>query len=130
MVRKRTKRNSDVRASDEFPKVKADDSDESKSDLDSDEMDDDLDDFDDSLSANDDDQADSLFDEEDIDDADSEALLESTRIDAFTLADDPVRMYLKEIGQVPLLDSNRETWLSTLIAAERLMQSLTDELCS
>ena len=45
-------------------------------------------------------------------------------------ADDPVRMYLKEIGQVPLLDSNREMWLSSQIAAERLLQSLTDELAS
>ncbi len=130
MARKRTKRNPDVRASDEFPKVKADDSDEMKSDLDLDEMDDDMDDFDDSLSMADDDPVDLLFDEDDMDDIDSDSLMESTRIDAFTMADDPVRMYLKEIGQVPLLDSNRETWLSTQIAAERLLQSLTDALCS
>ena len=45
-------------------------------------------------------------------------------------ADDPVRMYLKEIGQVPLLDGNREMWLSAQIAAERLLQDLTDELAS
>ncbi|MCC6617020.1 MAG: RNA polymerase sigma factor RpoD [Anaerolineae bacterium] len=128
MARKRTKRNSDVRTSDEFPKVKADDSDDMKSDLDVEDMDDDIDEYDDSM--NDDDPADLLFDEEDMDDMDSEALMESTRIDAFTLADDPVRMYLKEIGQVPLLDSNRETWLSTQIAAERLLQTLTDALCS
>jgi len=127
MARKRTKRNSDVRTSDEFPKVKADDSDDLKSDLDVDD-DDELDDYDDSM--NDDDPSDLLFDEEEIDDLDSDSLAESTRIDAFTLADDPVRMYLKEIGQVPLLDSNRETWLSTQIAAERLLQSLTDQLCS
>lgn len=43
-------------------------------------------------------------------------------------ADDPVRMYLKEIGQVPLLDTNREMWLSAQIAAGRLLEELTDEL--
>ena len=45
-----------------------------------------------------------------------------------SLADDPVRMYLKEIGQVPLLNTNREIWLSTQIAAENLVQTLTDQL--
>ena len=44
--------------------------------------------------------------------------------------DDPVKMYLKEIGQVPLLDSNREMWLSAQIAAERHLESLRDELMS
>ncbi len=44
--------------------------------------------------------------------------------------DDPVRMYLKEIGQVPLLDSNRETWLSSQIAAALTLEKLTDELAS
>jgi RNA polymerase primary sigma factor len=51
-----------------------------------------------------------------------------SRVDAISLADDPVRMYLKEIGQVPLLDSNREIWLSTQMAAENLMQTLIDTL--
>ncbi|MEO1165466.1 MAG: RNA polymerase sigma factor RpoD [Chloroflexota bacterium] len=45
-------------------------------------------------------------------------------------SDDPVRMYLKEIGQVPLLDTNREMWLSGQIASERLLNDLTDELAS
>ena len=45
-------------------------------------------------------------------------------------SDDPVRMYLKEIGQVPLLDSKREMWLSTQIAAERHLEALQDELAS
>ena len=36
-------------------------------------------------------------------------------------ADDPVHMYLKEIGQVQLLDSNRETWLAVeMLAAHHL----------
>ncbi|MBC7871147.1 MAG: hypothetical protein H7Y09_09945, partial [Chitinophagaceae bacterium] len=68
-------------------------------------------------------------DEDDLEELDEEALLnETARLDAASLADDPVRMYLKEIGQVPLLDTNREMWLSTQIAAERLLQSLTDQL--
>ncbi len=50
--------------------------------------------------------------------------------DNVPLSDDPVRMYLKEIGQVPLLDSNREMWLSTQIAAERQLEALRDELMS
>ena len=50
--------------------------------------------------------------------------------DSMPLADDPIRMYLKEIGQVPLLDSNREMWLSTQIAAERHVERLRDELMS
>jgi RNA polymerase primary sigma factor len=37
-------------------------------------------------------------------------------------------MYLKEIGQVPLLDTNREMWLSTQMAAEQLVQMFTDQL--
>ena len=33
------------------------------------------------------------------------------------LADDPVRMYLKEIGQVRLLDTDQEVWLATQMSA-------------
>jgi RNA polymerase primary sigma factor len=43
-------------------------------------------------------------------------------------SDDPVRQYLKEIGQVPLLDSNREMWLSAIITAERLIEETIDKL--
>jgi len=46
------------------------------------------------------------------------------------MSDDPVRMYLKEIGQVPLLNTNREMWLSTQIAAEQHLEALRDELSS
>ncbi len=42
--------------------------------------------------------------------------------------DDPVRQYLKEIGQVPLLNTNREIWLSIIIAADRLLEALRDRL--
>lgn len=45
--------------------------------------------------------------------------------------DDPVHTYLKEIGQVPLLASEQEIWLSTQLTAasalERLNQASADE---
>ena len=44
------------------------------------------------------------------------------------LADDPVRMYLKEIGQVRLLDTDQEVWLATQMTAvdhkERIRERL------
>jgi RNA polymerase primary sigma factor len=68
-------------------------------------------------------------DEDELEDIEDDDLLaESLRLDSVALADDPVRMYLKEIGQVPLLDTNRETWLSTQVMAERLLQSFMDTL--
>ena len=75
-----------------------------------------------------DDLSDDDNDVDDDDDDDSDA--EAARMEAVSLADDPVRMYLKEIGQVPLLDTNREIWLSMQMATERLLQELTDELSS
>jgi len=65
---------------------------------------------------------------DDLDELDDDDELDTSRIEAITLADDPVRMYLKEIGQVPLLNTNREIWLSIQIAAERLVQELLDDL--
>jgi RNA polymerase primary sigma factor len=125
MANKRSKPNQDIRTSDEFPKVNMDDA----ADQEVEEIEDDFDDFDDSLALREDDPIDLPLDD-DLEELDEEALLESTRLDTFALADDPVRMYLKEIGQVPLLDSNRETWLSTQIAAEQLLQRLIDMLCA
>jgi RNA polymerase primary sigma factor len=70
-----------------------------------------------------------VSDADDLDDLDGElAANELEHMDSFVLADDPVRMYLKEIGQVPLLDTNRETWLSAQIAAQRLYETILDEL--
>ena len=43
------------------------------------------------------------------------------------LSDDPVRMYLKEIGQVQLLTSNQEVWLSARLSAARRLQDIRDE---
>jgi RNA polymerase primary sigma factor len=70
-----------------------------------------------------------ISDEHEIEENDEDGLYaEGGRLESFAPADDPVRMYLKEIGQVPLLDTNRETWLSAQIAAERLLQTLIDAL--
>ncbi|MBI5666670.1 MAG: RNA polymerase sigma factor RpoD [Chloroflexi bacterium] len=69
-------------------------------------------------------------DEDDLEDLDDDLVNDSLALDASALADDPVRMYLKEIGQVPLLDTNRETWLSIQIAANQLLQSFLDRLSS
>ncbi len=130
MAKKRTQKN-DTRATDEFSK--ADDNEELNGDF---EFEDDLDegdgdfDFDDDLAVKDDDLVDPMLSEDDdLEDLDDDLMLgESARIDTFALADDPVRMYLKEIGQVPLLDTNRETWLSVQIAAERMLDDEIDKL--
>ncbi len=37
----------------------------------------------------------------------------------FEIGDDPVRLYLKEIGRVELLNTDREFWLATRMQAER-----------
>src|SRR5215211_5917063 len=56
-----------------------------------------------------------------------EELLEDEPLDlhspqlAAELADDPVRLYLREIGQVKLLDSDSEFRLATMIEANRLV---------
>jgi len=39
-------------------------------------------------------------------------------------SEDPVRLYLKEIGSIKLLDTDQEFWLSTMIAANRWVDSL------
>jgi len=43
---------------------------------------------------------------------------------AMELSEDPVRLYLKEIGQINLLDAESEFRLATRIEAERLIESL------
>ena len=132
MTKKRTKKKDEVRPAANFPKAAAEDAEEMNGEVEFDDFDDDGGDDDDLYEAGslkDDDQLDLLSDEDDIDAEDDEALLEGARLDSFALADDPVRMYLKEIGQVPLLDPNRETWLSAQIASERLLQAQIDKLC-
>ncbi len=134
MAKKRTTtRKENGRTTNEFSK--ADEAEEGNDDF---ELDDELDegadddfDFDDDLAVKDDDMVDPMLAEDDLEDLEDDdlALGENARFDSFALADDPVRMYLKEIGQVPLLDTNRETWLSIQIAAERLLQEEIDRLC-
>jgi RNA polymerase primary sigma factor len=125
---KKRKPNKPELESQEMPKVKVEDRD---SDFDEDDVSEDDGDLFDSMSIKDD-GADMLMDEpdeDDLDDFDEDDLMSDiVSLDAAALADDPVRMYLKEIGQVPLLDTNRETWLSTQVAAEQLLQMLIDTL--
>ena len=46
------------------------------------------------------------------------------------VSEDPVRMYLKEIGQVPLLEPDQEIWLSTQMAAGDHMREVRESLDS
>ncbi len=64
-------------------------------------------------------------DEEELEEVETEEIDEDLA-DSIPLADDPVRMYLKEIGQVQLLDPNRETWLSSQMAAVSLLNLATE----
>ncbi|MCC7450058.1 MAG: RNA polymerase sigma factor RpoD [Anaerolineae bacterium] len=64
-------------------------------------------------------------DDEDLEEVEDDTFDEA-RLDGVSLADDPVRMYLKEIGQVHLLDPNRETWLSSQMAAVTLLNLATE----
>jgi RNA polymerase primary sigma factor len=132
MAKKRKRITSET---DEFAKVSTNEMDETGGDFefDDDDIGDDLggddDLYDDSIALKEDDIPDVIGDDDGFDDdMDLDQLAESARLDSFALADDPVRMYLKEIGQVPLLDTNRETWLSAQIAAEQLYQQLMDNL--
>jgi RNA polymerase primary sigma factor len=61
-------------------------------------------------------------------DEDIEDDLSDLTLDGVMPTDDPVRMYLKEIGQVTLLDGNREVWLSTQLAANHMLEAIKDRL--
>ncbi len=41
------------------------------------------------------------------------------------LTGDPVRMYLRDIGRVPLLSADQEMWLAMMISAEKFLDELT-----
>ena len=43
-------------------------------------------------------------------------------------SDDPVRLYLKEIGQVDLLDVDHEFWLATQLEAEKMLDKAENQL--
>jgi RNA polymerase primary sigma factor len=65
--------------------------------------------------------------EDELEEIEEEAL-DAETISLSELADDPVRMYLKEIGQVPLLDSDREIWLSTQMLAAQRLKALREKI--
>src|SRR5512135_2734345 len=73
-----------------------------------------------------------LADEPDLaelEEIEEEAEEEDTAIDlAADLGDDPVRMYLKEIGQVRLLDTQQEVWLAIQMSASRYLEQLRERL--
>ncbi len=60
-------------------------------------------------------------DEEDLDEPLEELLVKHHPEIASELSEDPVRLYLREIGQVKLLDSDSEFRLATLIEARRIL---------
>ena len=62
----------------------------------------------------DDDEEDDLIEDDNGDDDDNG--FEVAAREPSVVSDDPVRMYLKEIGQVELLNQHRETWLAAQIA--------------
>ncbi|MBN1964170.1 MAG: hypothetical protein JW910_05965, partial [Anaerolineae bacterium] len=98
--------------------------------LDSPELDDlELDMLDETEDINDDD-LDSLDKLNDFDDNDEEDDDEGkTSYESLgALTDDPVRMYLKEIGQVKLLDNNREMWLSATMTAADLLDEVATKV--
>jgi RNA polymerase primary sigma factor len=57
-------------------------------------------------------------------------LVSSTDAVPIGVTDDPVRMYLREIGRVPLLEAHQEVWLSTQQEAAVHLQSLWNRLSS
>ena len=62
--------------------------------------------------------------QQEVDPLDDELInLHSTQL-AAELSEDPVRLYLQEIGKVKLLDSDREFRLATMIEANRLIGAL------
>lgn len=70
------------------------------------------------------DEDDLEIEDEEVDDDLEELPLRGTA----GISDDPVRMYLKEIGQVDLLNQDRETWLSSQIAAKVLYLDTKEKL--
>ncbi len=70
--------------------------------------------------------------EEDLDSLEEEGLGEELEgeelLEGLELTDDPVRMYLREIGQVNLLNPDQETWLAVQILAQRRLAAVRDRV--
>ncbi len=64
--------------------------------------------------------------EEELEEIEEEGLSEA-HVPLTELADDPVRMYLKEIGQVSLLNSDREIWLASQMLAYQELKRLLEK---
>jgi len=63
--------------------------------------------------------------EEELDDDEDILDVKKTPQLAAELSEDPVRLYLREIGQVKLLDADSEFRLATLIEADRLIDAFS-----
>jgi RNA polymerase primary sigma factor len=59
--------------------------------------------------------------------SESESEVESVDLSDGAVTDDPVKMYLREIGQVPLLDPVEEMWLAMRISAAGYVVSVLQE---
>ncbi len=126
MPKKRQGRKDDRDESQEMQKVRGEDAD-GEFEVEDEALDDDDSIFDSGITDTSEFPADEPEDfDEEFDDEDLSS--ESIALDSAALVDDPVRMYLKEIGLVPLLDTNRETWLSTQVAAEQLLDNFMHTL--
>jgi RNA polymerase primary sigma factor len=66
--------------------------------------------------------------EDDLEEIEDETLDIELGTSLVEQADDPVHMYLKEIGQVQLLDSSRETWLAVEMLAAHHLRLLRETL--
>jgi RNA polymerase primary sigma factor len=70
--------------------------------------------------------------EEDLEALEEEGLAEEVDgeelLEGIELSDDPVRMYLREIGQVSLLSPDQETWLAVQIMAQRHLSAVRERV--
>jgi RNA polymerase primary sigma factor len=65
---------------------------------------------------------------EEIEEGEEEDLVDTTDAVSLGITDDPVRMYLREIGRVPLLEAHQEIWLSTQQEAAAHLKGLQTRL--
>jgi len=65
---------------------------------------------------------------DELEEIEEEKLADIARAAALKAAKDPVRMYLREIGQVPLLEQHQEIWLSTQQEAAVYLENLKARL--